>query len=211
MDIVVAPELDGVVRLGVLVVDGAVNASGDPRLDAPLAAAESAVRRHPPEESQAVRAMYRRIGLDPTKTRPSSEALLRRVRKGDSLPRINTLVDICNWCSLEFQLPYGLYDLEQVRPPVALRLGHEGERYPGIRKDVVNVAARLTLADADGAFGNPTSDSARTMVTTATSRVLTVVFAPAETSAPRIQSVLAATAERMLQFGGGREISRAVI
>lgn len=211
MDIVVAPGLDGVVRLGVLVVDGAVNTSGDPRLDAPLAAAESAVRAHPPEDSQAVRAMYRRIGLDPTKTRPSSEALLRRVRKGDPLPRINTLVDICNWCSLEFQLPYGLYDLEQVRPPVALRLGHDGESYPGIRKDVVNVAARLTLADAEGAFGNPTSDSARTMVTTATFRVLTVVFAPAETSPPRIQSVLAATAERMLQFGGGREISRAVI
>jgi len=211
VDIVVAPELDGVVRLGVLVVGGATNASGDPRLDLPLSKAEAAVRAHPPEESQAVRAMYRRIGLDPTKTRPSSEALLRRVRKGDRLPRINSLVDVCNWCSLEFQLPYGLYDLEQVRPPVALRLGYEAESYPGIRKDVVNIAGRLTLADSEGAFGNPTSDSARTMVTSATRRVLTVVFAPVETSAPRIQSVLATTAERMLQFGGGQEISRAVI
>ena len=71
--------------------------------------------------------MYRRIGLDPTKTRPSSEALLRRVRKGDRLPRINSLVDICNWCSLEFQLPYGLYDLAALEPPIDLRLGLEGE------------------------------------------------------------------------------------
>ena len=50
----------------------------------PLAAAEAAVRAHPPAEIAAVRTMYKRVGLDPTKTRPSSEALLRRVRKGDS-------------------------------------------------------------------------------------------------------------------------------
>lgn len=211
MNIAVARELGSVVRLGVLVVDGAVNASGDPGLDAPLAQSEAAVRAQPPAESQAVRVMYRRIGLDPTKTRPSSEALLRRVRKGDRLPRINTLVDVCNWCSLEFQLPYGLYDVAAIRPPVALRLGHEGESYPGIRKDAVNVGGRLTLADAEGPFGNPTSDSARTMVTAATRHVLTVVFAPAETTVARLESVLATTSERMRRFAGGQEIARAVI
>ena len=75
--------------------------------------------------------MYRRLGIDPTKTRPSSEALLRRVKKGDHLPRINTLVDICNWCSLELQLPYGLYDLSGIEPPIELRLGADGEQYDG--------------------------------------------------------------------------------
>ena len=49
----------------------------------------------------AVRSMYRRFGVDPTKTRPSSEALLRRVRKGDPFPRVNSAVDVCNWCSVE--------------------------------------------------------------------------------------------------------------
>ena len=131
MDIVVAPGLAAIVRLGALVIEQVANASAEALLDPPLAAAEAAVRAHPPEESQAVRAMYRRIGLDPTKTRPSSEALLRRVRKGDRLPRINTLVDICNWCSLEFQLPYGLYDVAALEPPVTLRMGHPGESYPG--------------------------------------------------------------------------------
>jgi len=211
VEIVVAPGLAAIVRLGALVIEQAANAAADPRLDAPLAAAEATVRAHPPEESQAVRAMYRRIGLDPTKTRPSSEALLRRVRKGDQLPRINTLVDICNWCSLEFQLPYGLYDVSAIQPPVVLRIGHQGESYPGIRKDVVNVAERLTLADQAGPFGNPTSDSARTMVTQATSAVLTVVFAPAGTTEARLASVLEATAERLIQFAGGRQTLRAVI
>lgn len=211
MKIVVAPGLDGIVRLGALVVEGVTNAGAAPRLDAPLAAIESRVRVHPPEESQAVRAMYRRIGLDPTKTRPSSEALLRRVRKGDRLPRINTLVDICNWCSLEFQLPYGLYDLKTLQPPVTLRLGHAGESYAGIRKDVVNVAERMTLADEVGPFGNPTSDSARSMVTEATTDVLAVIFAPSSTAEPRLAEVLDATARRIQDFAGGTATFRAVI
>ena len=211
MDIVVAPGLAAIVRLGALVIEQVANASAEALLDAPLSAAEAAVRAHPPEESQAVRAMYRRIGLDPTKTRPSSEALLRRVRKGDRLPRINTLVDICNWCSLEFQLPYGLYDVTALEPPVTLRMGHPGESYPGIRKDVVNVAERLTLADQGGPFGNPTSDSARTMVTEATTSVLTVVFAPAQTTPARLATVLEATAARLTRFAGGRQTLRAVI
>jgi DNA/RNA-binding domain of Phe-tRNA-synthetase-like protein len=211
VDIAVAPGLAGIVRLGALVIEHTSNASADAQLDPPLAAAEAAVRVHPPEESQAVRAMYRRIGLDPTKTRPSSEALLRRVRKGDRLPRINTLVDICNWCSLEFQLPYGLYDVSALQPPVTLRIGTEGESYPGIRKDAVNVADRLTLADQAGPFGNPTSDSARTMVTVDTTSVLTVIFAPAETTPARLATVLDVTAQRLLQFAGGRQTLRAVI
>ncbi len=70
---------------------------------------------------------------------------------------------------------------------------------------------RLTLADQAGPFGNPTSDSARTMVTEATSAVLTVVFAPAETSPARLASVLEATAGRLIQFAGGRQTLRAVI
>ena len=71
---------------------------------------------------------------------------LRRVRRGEELPQINSLVDIINWCSLETQLPYGLYDLDQIAGRVTLRLGLPGEEYEGIRKSVVHVAERLTLA-----------------------------------------------------------------
>ena len=207
----VAPDLTSIVRLGVLTLDGAANASNETRLDEPLADAEDAARRLPPPESQAVRAMYRHIGLDPTKTRPSSEALLRRVRKGDHLPRINTLVDICNWCSLEFQLPYGLYDLSAIEPPIDLRLGVNGEEYEGIRKDVVHVAGRMTLADALGPFGNPTSDSARSMVTPSTVRALCTVFAPGELPAARIDGILTTTARRFHDFTGAGETWRGVI
>ena len=203
MRFIVSPELRETVRPGILWLHGATVVERDARLEAPLAEAEARVRMHPPAEVAAVRTMYKQVGLDPTRTRPSSEALLRRVRKGDSLPRINSLVDVCNWCSLEFQLPYGLYDASHLAgDSVELRLGLPGEAYDGIRKDAVHVEGRITLADRLGPFGNPTSDSARTMVTTATRDVLLVVFAPHETAAPRLDAVLAETAARMHAFTG---------
>ncbi len=202
MTFTLAPDLDAIVLPGVLWLEGAVVVDRDPRLDGPLAQAEAAVRVNPPEATAAVRTMYKRVGIDPTKRRPSSEALLRRVRKGDALPRINSMVDVCNWCSLECQLPYGLYDAAHIEGDVVLRLGAVGESYPGIRKDDVHVAGRITLADNHGAFGNPTSDSARTMVTTATTRALVIVFAPREMDARRLDRVVDLTAQRMHEFTG---------
>src|SRR5688572_6185558 len=110
----IVPDMAGVVRPGLLWLDGAAVVEREPRLDVALAGAEAHARAIASEDTAAVRTMYKRVGLDPTKTRPSSEALLRRVRKGGAVPRINSMVDVCNWCSLEFQLPYGLYDLAHV-------------------------------------------------------------------------------------------------
>ena len=201
-------ELAGIVRAGVLWWDDATVVERAPALDLLLANAEEAVRRLPPEESAAVRTMYKRVGLDPTKTRPSNEALLRRLRKGGQIPRINSMVDVVNWCSVEFQLPYGLYDRARMRGEVTLRLGREGEVYAGIRKDEVHVAGRITVADDEGPFGNPTSDSARTMVTPATHDAIVVVYAPAAIEPARLRTVLDITASRMALVCGGRETGR---
>ncbi len=204
----VAADVAAVCRPAVAWLEGAIVVDREPRLAALLAESESQVRQTPPAETGAVRTMYKRVGLDPTKTRPSSEALLRRVRKGDPLPRINSLVDVCNWCSLEFQLPYGLYDASRIDGDIELRIGREGESYPGIRKDAVHVGGRLTLADRQGPFGNPTSDSARTMVTTDTVSAVVVVFAPAELGAARLDQVLDVTVARMADITGCRETAR---
>ncbi len=211
MNVSLDQALASIVRPGVLWFEGATVVERDHRMDSPLAAAEAAVRINPPVETTAVRTMYKRVGIDPTKTRPSSEALLRRVRKGDTLPRINSMVDVCNWCSFEFQLPYGLYDAAQIQGDVTLRIGREGESYPGIRKDDVHVGGRIALVDSAGAFGNPTSDSARTMVTTATTRGLLVVFAPREVETARLTRVMDVTSERMQQYTGCREANRLML
>lgn len=181
MNFTTAPELDGIVRAAIVTVDGLTVRSPEPNLDAPIAAAVAAIRgwADTPAMTDQTRAMYKRVGIDPTKNRPSSEALLRRLRRGDPFPRINGVVDVINWTSVETQMSFGVYDLDKIQGDVTLRLGRDGEEYAGIRKDTVHVAGRLTLVDAAGPFGNPTSDSARTMVTTEAKGVLVVVFAPA--------------------------------
>jgi len=191
-----------IVRPGWFFRDGVMAVPHEPRLDEPLRRAAAAMRQatESADVTAAVRTMYKRAGIDPTKTRPSSEALLRRVRRGDEVPRVNSLVDVVNWCSLESRLPFGLYDADRIHGSVELRLGRPGEEYAGIRKDTVHVTGRLTLADDRGPFGNPTSDSARTMVTEATTRVLVVIFAPVSIPPAVVDRVAATTAERIAEY-----------
>jgi DNA/RNA-binding domain of Phe-tRNA-synthetase-like protein len=206
-----ADSLRRIVRPGALVFEGLTVVEFEPRLDLALAEAEQRARLAPPTERDAVRAMYRDVGLDPTKRRPSSEALLRRVGKGGRLPRVNTLVDVCNWCSIEVQLPYGVYDLARIDGDVELRLGNAGEAYPGIGKDVVHVDGRLALADRLGPFGNPSSDSARTMVTTSTTTALVVIYTPRRLAEAPLTAALELTASRVVEYAGGRETARLVV
>lgn len=207
MIVAVAPEVVSIVTPGVIVRHGVTVREHDARLDGPLA--DAAVRLSTAtgldEAIAATRTMYKQCGIDPTRTRPSSEALLRRVRRGEPLPRVNGLVDIINWCSAETQIAFGLYDVAHVQPPMTLRLGREGEGYAGIRKDRVNVEGRLTLADGVGPFGNPTSDSARTRTTIATRDVLVVLFVPAATTAARARQAFELTRDRLAQYAGGDE------
>jgi DNA/RNA-binding domain of Phe-tRNA-synthetase-like protein len=152
------------------------------------------------ESSQLSRAreLYRRFGIDPTRVRPSSEALSRRLKKGDPLPRINSLVDVANAMSVQLQVPVGLYDLDKVKgDELVLRLGNEGESYIGIGKERVNVAGRICVADAEGPCGNPTADSARTMITTETERAAWIYFLPVR------DDDIDRTAELVAVFGRG--------
>ena len=208
--VAVDPALAGRIRLGVAELDGVTVRDSDPSLRAEVEAAGQEIRlRHPGASSGEVpgvedaRAMYKAVGLDPTKTRPSNEALLRRVLKGEALYTVNTLVDALNLASLREQVSFGLYDLDRVEPPVVLRRGAAGESYEGIRKGPVNVEGRPVLVDARGPFGNPTSDSARTMITTATRRALVIAFAPATCTPARLQGIVERTAGLLARHNGG--------
>jgi len=172
----------------------------EPRDDFELevARAMQAVRSGAVGDVGRARALYRRFGTDPTKVRPSSEALLRRMKKGEPFPRVNSLVDVANAMSVQLQVPVGLYDLEKIRgDELVLRLGTEGERYTGIGKERVNLAGRICIADAEGPCGNPSADSARTMITTATERAAWIYFLPVT------DEEVDRTAELVAVFGRG--------
>jgi DNA/RNA-binding domain of Phe-tRNA-synthetase-like protein len=144
------------------------------------------------------RELYRSFGVDPTRVRPSSESLLRRLRKGEPLPRVNSLVDVANAMSVQLQVPVGLYDLDKVKgDELVVRLGEKGETYSGIGKGRVNVEGRICVADAEGPCGNPSADSARTMITTDTERAAWVYFLPVS------DDDVDRTAELVAVFGRG--------
>lgn len=146
------------------------------------------------------RALFHQLDLDPTKTRPSSEALLRRVLQGKGLPRVHPAVDVCNLCSLEDQMPLGLYDRDRVRGPLAVRLGRAGEGYAGIRKQRVQLAGRLLIADEEGPFGAPTSDSAHTAVGEESRNLLAVLFSPAQRAGQHLSVALERLANRLTRW-----------
>src|SRR5260370_8814607 len=98
------------------------------------------------QETRLVRAMFREWDMDPSKYRPSSEALLRRVVQGKGLYRVSNAVDICNLGSIETGWPYGCYDRVRIRAPIVLRHGAPGEMYEGIVKNMWHLDARPHLA-----------------------------------------------------------------
>ena len=218
LSLAIADELAGRVRLGWSTIDDLTVRAESADLVREIEAYGADLRRsygggrsaEVPGAADA-RELYKAVGLDPTKTRPSNEALLRRVLKGEALYRVNTLVDALNLASLRHQLPFGLYDAARLRPPVVLRRGAPGESYEGIRKAAVHVEGRPVLVDAQGPFGNPTSDSARTMITTACRRALVIVYAPGRFPPARLQSVLDETTATLTRWSGGSESARQIL
>ncbi len=185
MRLVLAAEVAPLLRLGVVRAEPvAVRPCGPDLLSEMEGLARELAVRHagtPPGEVEGLRSartLYRAFGVDPTQTRPSSEALFRRAVGGKPLPRVNNAVDVCNLCSLRFLLPIGLYDLGKIEGDVTLRRGGDTESYPGIRKDEVRLHGRPVLCDSVGPFGNPTSDSLRTSVQEGTRSLWMVIFAP---------------------------------
>ncbi|MCP4549062.1 MAG: hypothetical protein GY835_21610 [bacterium] len=133
------------------------------------------------------RRLYHAVGMEPTRHRPSSEALLRRVLQGKGLYRLDPLVDTGNLFSLSAGLPLGLYDADRIVGDVTMKLGAEGDSFEGIRKGEINVAGRLCLADASGPFGSPTSDSRRCRIRPETERILFVIYAPSDYAPERLR------------------------
>jgi len=131
----------------------------------------------------ALRGLFRAAGCDPTRYRPSSEALLRRVLKGEDLPAIHPLVDFNNCLSVELAVPCCVVGEGSFTPPVVLRAGRPGESYESLRGPF-NLEGKPLLADAEGPFGTPITDSQRVKVKEGTLRAWMVAYLPRGVVAP---------------------------
>lgn len=126
----------------------------------------------------ALRRLFRAAGCDPTRYRPSSEALLRRLLKGEELPAIHPLVDLNNCLSVALAVPCCAMPEGSFAPPVVLRAGRPGESYESLRGPF-SLEGKPLLADAEGPFGSPITDSRRVKVTEETARGWLVAYLPA--------------------------------
>jgi DNA/RNA-binding domain of Phe-tRNA-synthetase-like protein len=140
--------------------------------------------------------------MDPSKYRPSSEALLRRVVQGKGLYRVSNVVDIGNLGSIETGWPCGCYDRSRIQPPIELRHGVSGESYEGIGKQIWHLNGRPLLADSQGPFGSPISDSTRSMITDSARDILVVLYVPAGAADASLETAMQRLIERLTQFAG---------
>ncbi len=124
----------------------------------------------------ATRTAYRRCGKDPSRYRPSAEALRRRLLRGLDLYRIDTLVDLVNLASLVSGFSIGGFDADLIEgTDIVLGIGREGEPYEGIGRGPLNIDGLPVYRDAAGGIGTPTSDNERTKMSLGTTHTLMVV------------------------------------
>jgi DNA/RNA-binding domain of Phe-tRNA-synthetase-like protein len=215
--VVLDPTVADRLLAGLVVVEGLIIGAAPAIWDETHAAAQRLRTLHAgkvPSEIPGLaeaRNLYRSFGMEPSRHRPSSEALLRRVLKGEDLYRISNTVDACNLASLSFLLPIGMYDLDRVCGDVVLRTGAEGEEYAGIRKGPVHLAGRPGLFDDQGPFGSPTSDSDRTSVTEATTRLLAVIMATASHGRAAMSEHVGLLADLFCRHCGGKVTFRDIL
>ncbi len=123
----------------------------------------------------ASRIAYRACGKDPARYRLSSEALMRRVVKGNQLYRINNVVDVINLVSIKTGMSIGGYDATKIVNGVIFDMGTKNEPYDAIGRGELNIEFLPVFRDSISSFGSPTSDSVRTSVTKNTHRFLMIV------------------------------------
>jgi DNA/RNA-binding domain of Phe-tRNA-synthetase-like protein len=124
----------------------------------------------------ATRRVYKACGKDPSRYRPASEQLIRRMLQGKELYQIDTLVDLVNVASIAYGYSIGGFDADKfVGDTLTLGIGREGEPYEGIGRGPLNIAGLPVYRDAIGGVGTPTSDNERTKMTLSTTHLVVLV------------------------------------
>ncbi len=125
---------------------------------------------------EATRKVYKALGKDPSRYRPSNEALVRRFLQGKHLYEISTLVDINNLASIRWAYSIGGFDMDKIHgESLTLGVGKAGEPYEGIGRGSLNIEFLPVYRDDTGGVGTPTSDNERTKISLSTNRLLFLV------------------------------------
>ena len=123
----------------------------------------------------ATREVYKKLGKDPNRYRPSGEALCRRILKGQGLYQIDTLVDLINLISLKTGYSIGGFDADKIKGNLILGVGKAGEPFEAIGRGNMNIEGLPVYRDSIGGIGNPSSDEERTKIYSETTHLLMLI------------------------------------
>ena len=124
----------------------------------------------------ATRRVYRACGKDPSRYRPASEALIRRMLQGKKLYQIDTLVDLVNLASITYGYSIGGFDADKFEgETLTLGVGKAGEPYEGIGRGMINIESLPVYRDQKGGVGTPTSDNERTKMELKTTHLVVLI------------------------------------
>ncbi len=125
----------------------------------------------------ATRNVYKKLGKDPNRYRPSAEALRRRILKDNELYKINTLVDAINLISLKTGYSVGGFDANLIQGDLELGVGQKDEKFEAIARGFLNIENLPVYRDSIGGIGTPTSDEERTKIGLGTNKLLMLLNA----------------------------------
>lgn len=123
----------------------------------------------------ATRLVYKVLGKDPNRYRPSAEALCRRIVREIPLYRVSTLVDLINLVSIRSGFSIGGFDCDKIQGDVELGVGTTNDEFEAIGRGSLNVGGLPLYRDRVGGIGTPTSDNERTKISIETTRLLMVI------------------------------------
>ena len=154
----------------------------------------------------ATRRIYRACGKDPSRYRPSGEALVRRVLQGKELYQVNTLVDLLNLASMVSGYSIGGFDADKFQgDTLTLGIGRHDEPYEGIGRGLLNIEGMPVYRDTAGGVGTPTSDHERTKIDLATRRLLVLVNGYDGNEA-QVRATAEYIRELLRKYGGSNQI-----
>jgi DNA/RNA-binding domain of Phe-tRNA-synthetase-like protein len=197
--------------LGYLCFEGVAVCQNEPISEAGVSSATMAVHEKFRDISKiaddpiikGIRKLFSNAGTDPTKERPSGEALIRRVCDGKNIYRINNVVDSNNVISIRTACPCGVYDLGKLDgDAITIRVGGKGESYLGIADKTMNAGGKIVSVDGIGIFGGPAADSERTSINYGANEVLMLIYFPDSAPVSMLEGAIKMATDIMQKSAG---------
>jgi DNA/RNA-binding domain of Phe-tRNA-synthetase-like protein len=152
---------------------------------------------------QEWRSIFKTFGKDPNRYRHSAEALYRRIQKQNYLTTIQSAIDINNFFSLQYQVPIGIYDSDQLEGRIKIEVAKAGEEYLGLNGRINSLENLIVSSDQLGPFGSPFVDSKRAPVTIATKNALQIIYLQPSTAVNSAQRLTESLMKMFTQIHGG--------